>query len=41
MEANEEEPVKKRQRITSRHVRPTVMAQFRGIDVTNVTKVTD
>ncbi|KAK2168896.1 hypothetical protein LSH36_13g04032 [Paralvinella palmiformis] len=41
MEANEEEPVKKRQRITSRHVRPTVMAQFRGIDVTNVTKISE
>lgn len=32
-------PVKKRRMTTARHVRPTVMAQFKATDVSGVTQV--
>ena len=40
VEVNEdEEPTKKRRKIVSRHVKPTVMANFIGVDATNVKQV--
>ena len=33
------EPVKKRKKIVTRHIKPTVMSAYRGVDVSSIEKV--
>ena len=39
MEGDDDEPVKKRRKITNRHVKPTIMARFKGVDTSKISKV--
>ena len=41
LDGDDAEPVKKRRKLASRAVRPTVMSQFKGVDVSKVVKVSE